>query len=141
MNHLEKAKLLLKENNYTLVLVSDKEVETDTLRGVRPLLNRYGKDYSAYSAADKVIGKGAAFLYVLLQIKEVYAHVISKPALEVFESYKIPVVYDILTPNIDNHDKTGLFPIEMATLPISSPEEALPIIRKRLEELKEEPRV
>lgn len=135
MTNLDKAKDILSSNKYTLVLVSDDDVQTDTLRGVRPLLGRYGKNFSMYSAADKVIGKGAAFLYVLLGIKEIYAHIISKPALDVLKNNDIHVEYDLLVDNIINHNNTGFCPIEMATTNISSPDEALVAIRETLKTL------
>lgn len=135
MKNLERAKEILSSGNYTLVLVNDDGFQTDTLRGVRPLLKRYGEDYSSYSAADKVIGKGAAFLYVLLGIKEIYTHIISKPALEVLLENKVSIEYDILVDNIINHNKTGFCPIETATMNISSPNEALAVIKETLSKL------
>lgn len=137
VTNLEKAKNILESNKYTLVLVSDKDIQTDTLRGVRPLLGRYGRDFSEYSAADKVIGKGAAFLYVLLGIKKIYVRTISKPALDVLLKNDIHVEYDLLVNNIFNHDKTGFCPIETATMNISSPEEALSVIKETLKGLKD----
>lgn len=43
--------------------------------------------------ADKVIGKGAAALMVLGGVKEVYAHTISYPALQLLEAAGISVSY------------------------------------------------
>lgn len=137
MTNLEKAKKLLEEGNYTLVLVSNNDVQTDTLRGVHPLLNRYGNDYSGYSAADKVIGKGAALLYVLLGIKEIYCKTISKPALDVLKKNDISINYDNLVDNIINHFKTGLCPIEQATMNIDDSKEAIPAIIAKLKQLGE----
>lgn len=137
MTDLEKAKEILEKGKYTLVLADGDKVETDTLRGVHPLLNRLGKDYSSYSAADKVIGKGAAFLYVLLRIKSVDCNIISKPALEVFERYGISIQYKDLVEHIFNHQKNGYCPIEEATAKANTPEEALPLIYQRLKELGE----
>ncbi len=137
MTNLEKAKEILSSGDYTLVLVSSNDIQKDTLRGVHPLLNRYGKDLSSYSAADKVIGKGAALLYVGLKIKEIFCYTISKPALEVLNEYNIPVTYENLVDNIINHNKNGLCPIETATIKAKTPEEALPLIINRLKELGE----
>ncbi len=137
MTDSEKAKELLEKGNYTLVLVSKDQIETDSLRGVHPLLNRMGKDYSSYSAADKVIGKGAAFLYILLKIKNVSCHIISKPALEIFRHYGIHVDYEKLVEHIHNHQKDGYCPVEEATSLVETPEEALPIIYETLKKLGE----
>ena len=67
----------------TCVLCKEDIVCTSTERGVKPLLNWLdrGVDLHGFSAADKVVGKAAAFLYVLLGVKEVYAPVMSESAI------------------------------------------------------------
>ena len=54
-------------------------------RGVKPLLNLIdlGEDFSGFFVADKVVGKAASMLYILLKIEEIFAEVISQPALEI----------------------------------------------------------
>lgn len=140
MNNLEKAKKMLLESEYTCVLCSDDDIKTSTKRGVAPLLQWLdeGENLSGYSAADKVIGKGAAFLYVLLDIKEVYANVISRRALETLENNNIYVKYKMLAEAILNRDNTGFCPIETAVCGISEPDAALAEIRKTIKRLKGE---
>ena len=138
MNNLEKAKELLENSDYTCVICSDEETLTSHKRGVAPLLEWIdeGKSLNGYSAADKVVGNGAAFLYVLLDVKELYADVISKSALDTLTKYGIHVTYGVLTEAIRNRDNTGFCPIETAVSGISSPEMALIAIRNRLKEMK-----
>ena len=62
--------------------------------------------------ADKIIGKGAATIFVLGGISSLYTNIISEKALEVFSQNGIQVEYDILVPNIINRDKTGFCPVE-----------------------------
>lgn len=140
MNNLEKAKKLLLESEYTCVLCSDDDIMTSTKRGVAPLLQWLdeGKNLSGYTAADKVIGKGAAFLYVLLGIKEIYANVISRRALETLEKNNISVTYKTLAEAIRNRDNTGFCPIETAVSEITEPDAALAEIRKTINRLKGE---
>lgn len=109
-----------------------------TLRGVAPLLDWLdsGIDLSSYSAADKVVGNGAAFLYVLLKINEIYAGVISRSAYKTLTDNNIPVVYDTIVEVIRNRDNTGQCPIEAAVSGINDPVEALSAIRKKLAALK-----
>lgn len=138
MTKLEQAEELLKKDNCTLVLVGPDEVIEDHERGVRPLLKWVGKrTFESCAAADKVIGKGAAFLYALLQIKEVSTNVISKPALAVMDRYGIKVHYETLVERIYNHSHTGYCPIEEAVEDVSTPEEALPKIKERLRSLRD----
>lgn len=136
---IKKASSLLQEGNYTLVLYNGKDFITSKARGVRPLLSLYdeGKDVHDYLSADKVIGKGAAFLYVLLNIKGIYAYVISKPALEVLQKAGIEVEYLSLAEHIYNHTHTGFCPIETAVNGIDDPNSSLEVIRKTLKTLKD----
>ena len=138
MSTLEKAKRLLAEGDYTCVFCKDETVLTSRRRGVAPLLDLLdeGGGVKGFSAADKVVGKGAAFLYVLLGVKELYAAVISAGALDVLKGYGVFVKYGILTDAIRNRDNTGFCPIETAVQSAASPVQALAAIRCRLEEMK-----
>jgi hypothetical protein len=94
------------------------------------MILQIGNDYSGYVAADKVIGKGAAFLYILLKIKEIHANVISEPALAVLKDKGVKVFYEELVPMIRNRDNTGFCPMEQAVLDETDPQAAF---RKLLE--------
>ena len=134
MNNLERAENLLKNSDFTCVCCNDTETLTSRKRGVAPLLEWLdsGISLKEFSAVDKVIGKGAAFLYIMLKIKELHANVISRSALEILTKYHIPVTYDVLTEAIRNRDKTGFCPIETAVSDISDPQKALFVIRETL---------
>lgn len=135
---MEKTKEILEKGNYTCVLSKDDIVITSNERGVKPLvaLVEQNADVKDFFAADKVVGKAAAFLYVILGVKQVYARVISKHALSVFERYKIKVSYDILTDAISNRTGDGFCPMETAVLDADSPSAALDLIKNKLKELK-----
>lgn len=132
------ARQLLSQGRYTCVLCREDSVHTDTRRGIRPLLELLdaGTDLQGFSAADKVVGKAAAFLYCLMGVEKVYAPVISKSAVEVLKVHGVPVQYDILVPAIFNRDHTGFCPMETAVREISDPQEALAAIRATLAQLK-----
>lgn len=136
-DNLEKCREILKSGEYTLVLFNGKTLLTDTERGVKPLLDLLDRetDLSGFSAADKVVGKAAAFLYVLLNVREIYADVISTHALSVLEEHQIPVVYGTLTDKIKNRAGTGFCPMETAVLDEENPENALKKIRGKAKEL------
>ena len=137
MDQLEQAKEILFQRNCTCVLCRGAQMLTDTRRGVRPLLDWLdsGLDLSGAGAADKVVGKAAAMLYCLLEIRAVYAGVLSQPALEVLQSHGIETTFGRLVPFIENRDKTGLCPMEEATLPLSEPADAPAAIREKLRQL------
>ena len=134
---LNKARQLLASEGYTCVLCCEEQRYTSTRRGVAPLLQWLdeGTPLEGFSAADKVVGKAAALLYCLLKVKELYAAVISRSALEALNKGGIPVYYDTLTEGIINRAGTGPCPMEAATKEISDPALAPAAIRKALEAL------
>ena len=133
MFSVEKAKDMLYSKDYTCVIMGKDLLYTSKKRGVAPLLERYdsGVDYSGCVAADKVIGRGAAFMYILLGVKDIYVKVISQPSLELLEKYNINVEYDELVPAIRNRDNTGFCPIETAVKGIENLDEAMLRIREK----------
>ena len=68
---MENAKELLESGGYTCVITDGDRVLTSTLRGVKPLVQflESGRDLTGFSAADKVVGRATAYLYVLLGVK------------------------------------------------------------------------
>jgi len=134
---LEKAKNILRQELYTCVLCRGDAVYTSTFRGVKPLVQwlRSEMDFSGFCAADKVIGRATAFLYLLLGIPQVYAQVISRPALGVFQVHGIHVEYGQLVYNIINRRGDGLCPFEAAVLEIQDPQQAYASILHKMDEM------
>lgn len=137
MTELEKAKALLKGNGYTCVLCKGEMVISSYERGVKPLLGLFDSDtdVKGSSAADKVVGKAAAYLYVLIGIHKLYTDVISIPALEVLNRYDIHTEYSKAVNAIRNRTNTGFCPMETAVADINEPNEALIAIREKLKQL------
>lgn len=136
MTNLKNARSLLSQG-YTCVLCSGSTVYTSTLRGVKPLVQwlESGTDLSGFSAADKVVGKATAYLYVLLRVEAVYAHVISKSALAVLRFHGILCQYETLAENIINRKGDGICPFEAAVLEDNDPETAYISIHRKMQEL------
>ena len=132
--NLEKAKMLLQRTNSTCVLCNEDIILTDNRRGVRPLLDllQANTDVAGFSAADKVVGKAAAFLYCLMKIRCLHARVISQPALEVLQQAGIETTYDELVPAIRNRTGDGYCPMESAVWDIKDPHQALQAILDKL---------
>lgn len=135
--NLEKAKQILLAEPYTCVLCSGDNICTSTYRGVKPLVQwlSSGRDFSQFSAADKVIGRATAFLYLLLGIRQVYAHVISRPALAVFQAHGIHAEYGQLVDNIINRKGDGLCPFEEVVLNIEDPRQAHTAILQKMQQM------
>lgn len=138
-NDLEHAIELLVTGQYTCVLCRSDTVHTSTSRGIRPLLELLdsGNSYQGYSAADKVVGKATAFLYILLGVQALHAQVISEIAIQVLQKYQIPASWDMVVPAIANRTKTGFCPMETAVREIDTPEEALAAVRAALLKLQQ----
>lgn len=136
--NLKNALSHLKRNGSTLVLTKDDTVFSSTVRGVLPLLTLIDDNelnFSEFSAADKVVGRGAALLYAYMNIKEIYATVMSEKAKEIFDLYKIPCYYDTLVPYIINRKGDGMCPVEKATENITDVNMAYDIIKTALNKL------
>ena len=137
MHDLENAHRILSEGQYTCVLCRGADTVTDSRRGVKPLLEllESGRTFAGYSAADKVVGKAAAFLYCLLGVTALHAGVISQPALTVLENAGITVRYDTLVPAIRNRTGDGFCPMETAVWALTDPTLAPQAIREALQRL------
>ena len=134
---LMKAKQLLEESDATCVLCLGETVYTSRLRGVQPLLDFLDSatELQGFSAADKVVGKGAAFLYCLLGVRAVYAPVISKSAREVLERHGIVAECEMQADAILNRRRDGFCPMETAVKTLDDPAEALRAIRQTLKKI------
>ena len=134
---LSKAKNVLSDNNHRLVIINNNCITTSNERGVKALLDLLDgeTDISGAYAADKVVGKAAAMIYVLLGIKALYASVISEGAKAIIESQGILLEYDEVVPYIINRRGDGMCPMEMAVGDELDPELAIQKVRKRLQEL------
>lgn len=133
MTDLEKAVEMLSNGSATCVVCKNDNVYSSDKRGVAPLLHWLDEyvDFSGASAADKVVGNAAAYLYVLLKVRHIHAFIISKSALSTLENYGISVTYDKIVEAIINRNKDGFCPMEQAVFGASTPEEALSLIREK----------
>lgn len=139
MDNLLKARNLLESGNYTCVVCKEDILYTTSHRGVAPLLDwlESGTDLTGFSAADRVVGRGAAFLYCLLGVKEVHARVMSRPAREVLGSYGIAAGADTFVEGIINRAGTGPCPFEAAVMDIQDAKTALTAIRNKRRQMQE----
>ena len=137
MTDLELAKEQLIKDGCTCVIRKGDAVYSSTARGVKPLLSLLdsGEDYRGYSAADKVVGKAAAMLYVLLGVSKVHACVISEKALTVLAKGSIDVTYDTLVDRIHNRTNTGFCPMEETVWEIEDLQEGLQAVREKVAQL------
>ena len=132
---LEDAKNRLDAEGYTCVITDGEKEYTSRQRGVKPLVQflQQGCIPPQAHGADKVVGKATAYLYVLLQVRALYAQVISKPALAVLQNHGIFVQYRTLTENIINRTGDGICPFEQAVLEVNDPQSAYHAILQKMD--------
>ena len=83
------ARQMLSIGGYKLVVCAKDSVHVSEDSGLDSLLSLVGEDtWIGAAAADKVVGKAAAMLFVLLRVKSLYAEVITETA-------KAVVVYEL----------------------------------------------
>ena len=137
-NWQEQAKALLENNEeYTCAACRAGESFASEEHGVRPLMRwlNEGTDLSGASAADRIVGKAAAFLYVLLGVRTVYAPLMSVPARETLCAHGIEAIADAVVPAIRNRTDTGFCPMESAVWDISDPHEAKAALERKISEM------
>lgn len=135
MTDLEKAIKSL--DGHTLALCKDGDIITSDKRGVAPMVGfiREGRDLNGWSAADRVVGKAAAMLFIKAGISALHAVTLSKGAAELLEKHGVKTSCDSLTEYIINRDKTGMCPMEQTVLDTQDIDLGTELIMKRLDEM------
>ena len=133
-NDTQAAIALLQKERLTCAVCRGDTVYKSTARGVAPLLHWLdnGLCFRGFCAADKVVGAGAAYLYVLLGVTELYADVISEKALEILTRFDVSVDFGLYVARIRNRAGDGYCPIEEAVEDVTDPQDAPARIRARL---------
>ena len=129
---------IMSERGYTLALSDGKEIVSSSERGIFPLLGILGggRGFAGWMAADKVVGRAAASVYVQLGVKEVYARVMSAAAQIMLRGYGISAGCDTLADEIINREGTGVCPMEEAVAGLADPDDCIAALRRRAEEMK-----
>lgn len=139
VNDTEKAKKLLFENDaLTCVLCKGDAVYKSCEKGISPMLDYIASstDLKGFAAADKIIGKAAAMLFVKAGVKEVYGSVMSSSAAELLQKHNISCSWGTLTDKIINRKGDGVCPMEQTVAGINDLTEAYEALLRRRNELR-----
>ena len=128
---MNSAKKYFLEKECAFVLINDDVTHVSHERGIRRLLDLTNIMKGA-DIADKIVGYAAAAIMVEFGARAVYAEVLSVPAKECLEKAGVELSFGRLVENIKNRDKTGMCPMERATLG-KQPKEAVRILRNMLD--------
>ena len=137
MSDIEKAKSILKDGGYGCVFCKGDLVYSKTGVGVSPIMELLDVQtgLSGFCVADKVVGKAAAMLFALAEVKEVYGEVMSKQAVNYLKQRGIKYSHGKIVDAIMNRKGTDICPMEIAVKDISEPQiafETIKIVRSRL---------
>ncbi len=130
---------VLHEGNYSCVICNRGIVRTFSQRGVADLYDLLEHEPSFLQGAcmaDKVVGKAAASLMALGGVRQLYADIISRPALEILQAAHTGVECGKIVPHIINRTGTGWCPLESASRDLHTPQEILPVIRDFLSRIR-----
>ena len=137
LSDMEKAMEIFSTGEYTCVLCKDDTIITSTERGVKPLVGfiESCKDYTDFLAVDKIVGKSAGHLYMLMGVKCIHASVMSREAYEFLTTGGVEVTADTFTDKIINRMGNDICPMEKAVSGIEDSQLALLKIKKTIAEL------
>lgn len=112
-------------SGHTLCLIRGDECLTSDERGITPMMRLLseGRDLSGASAADVVVGRAAAMLFVKAGIKAVYGKTMSEGAKAYLEEHGLFFRFEHLTEAIINRQGTDVCPMEKAVSAITDAEE------------------
>ena len=118
------ARQMLSIGGYKLVVCAKDSVHVSEESGLASLLSLVGEDtWIGAAAADRVVGKAAAMLFVLLRVKSLYAEVITETAKAVLEAQGIECVYGTLVERLIDADGK-VCPSELAVENVVDPSDA-----------------
>lgn len=125
-------------DGHSICLCKDGELLTDDGRGISPMMRLIaeGRDLIGYSAADVIVGKAAAMLFVKAGIAQVYGRTMSRAGKEYLEAHGIPCSCGELTEKIINRTGDDICPMERTVMNIDGYEEGYEAIKERLAQMK-----
>ena len=123
---------------HTLVLCRGGELMISDARGVSPMMDYIaeGRDLRGFSAADVIVGKATAMLFVKAGITAVYAGVVSAAGKKYLEEHGVPLTFGSVTERIMNRAGTDSCPMEKAVGGTDDCEEGYILLKKQLSALR-----
>lgn len=134
--------LQLAKNNLfgrTICLCKDGCCLFSEKRGISPMMDFIADsiDLRGYSAADLVVGKAVAMLFVKCGIVSVYAQTLSVAAQQVLERHGIPFEYQTLTDKIINRAGNDICPMEKTVSSTDDVEQAYLLLKNKLQSMQQ----
>lgn len=136
MTDLQRAAKAL--GNHSLCLCKGETLLFSDSKGIAPMMHflAEGKDLAGYSAADIVVGKAAAMLFVKAGVCAVHAVVLSRAGKAFLERHGVHCTWETLCSHITNRNGDGLCPMEQTVAAIEESEQGYTALLKKTEELR-----
>lgn len=136
MTDIEKA--IKNLDGHTICLCKGDDIITDDGKGISPMMKfiAAGKDLSGYSAADMIVGKAAAMLFVKAGIKAVHGKVMSNAGKAYLESKGIACTFDTLADNIIDRSGKDICPMEKTVSTIDDPEKGYEALKAKIAQMR-----
>lgn len=136
MKDLDLAKKNL--DDHTLALCKGENVIVSDKRGVAPMIDFIDAQthLTGYCAADTIVGKAVASMFVKAGIAAVYGQVMSKSAHLYLQTHGIYAEYATLVDVIINRQGTGQCPMEEAVKSVDDPDDCFLAIKEKIAALK-----
>lgn len=122
--------------NETCVIMRDFEViYKSTKKGMTPLIEFYDVSgpMTDIVIADRIVGKSAALLAILLGARSVLTPTISRPAIELLRHHRVHMIYGEVVDFVRDQKGTGRDPFEEAVMDIDDPYQGYLMIKSLLE--------
>ncbi len=121
-----------------IIYQGDRVIFTSEYKGVRPMLEymkAFGPSEEPLMVVDRIMGRGAVMLAVLINATTIKTPVISETALELAKVHGLTVEADKIVPYIINREGNGRCPIETSVLDIEDAEEGYEAIKEAIVKL------
>lgn len=136
---IQEAEHLIKADKASCVLIRNHQIiYSEKGQGISPLMKIYLEQPELLKGTlvvDKIIGKAAAVILVMGQVKRAHGITLSRSAAEYLEKEQIDCSYRRCVGVIENRSRTGICPIEQSVLEIEQAEMALELLIQRLESM------
>ena len=128
MLDIEIARSDIREKGFALSVVKDgKTMLQSKTPGVSALVTAIEKDRQSFrgaSAADKVLGRAAAMLFVYSEVKCLFALLASQDAIVTLERFGMPFECEKTVAKILNRNQTSTCPFESLIQDVENPQDA-----------------
>ena len=134
MSNIDTAKEEFSKDDYSFVIAGEGKIITNKEKGLKSVIDliESGKDFSEYSLCDKITGRAAAFLYVLLGIEAVHAKKMAKLAVQILDRAEIEYSYDEMIETVLDAQMKEIDPVELSVLRSGSAIQAIEDIKKAI---------